>query len=134
MKDFISGMPEKYPHLFKCSNEQCRVTIINANQLSYDEVKILADREIRRLVAQKTRDSANKANGQSIKWFHSARREKQYQEADIPIFDIKDHMKPSQRVSQKAKNEENQKLADLMRQMAEGKITHEQAMKMAQEI
>ncbi len=107
---------------------------MNAHQLSYEEVKILADREIRRLVAQKTRDSANKANGQSIKWFHSARREKQYKEEDIPIFDIKDHMKPSERVTKQVKNEENQKLADIMRQMAEGQITHEQAMKMAQEV
>ena len=131
MENFTSGMPKKYPHLFRCHNEQCRVIISNADQLSYDEVKTLADREIRRLVAQKTRDSANKDHGQSIKWFHSARREKQYKEADIPIFDIKDHMKPSAKSTKKAKDAENERLADLMRQVIAGKLTHEQVLEMA---
>ena len=120
-----TSMPSQYQIEYKCKAIECRVSVINADQLTDEEIQTLADREIRRQIAEKTRRSANMINGESTKFFNNAKRDTQVSPDLTPVFDVKEHMRPSERTTQKAKNEENARLADLMRKFASGELSQE---------
>ena len=128
-----TSMPKEYQIEYKCKAIECRVSVINADQLTDEEIQTLADREIRRQIAEQTRRSANKINGASTKFFIEAQREKQTSSEDVPIFDVKAHMQPTERETAKKKNEENQRLADLMREVIDGKLTYEEVLALAKQ-
>ena len=87
MDTFNNGMPKQYPIEYKCKAVECRVNVVNADALTLDEMRTLADREIRRQIAEKTRRSANKINGESVKFFNLSQREKQTSSEDVPTFE-----------------------------------------------
>jgi hypothetical protein len=126
MDTFNNGMPKQYPIEYTCKAVECRVNVVNADALTLDEMRTLADREIRRQIAEKTRRSANKVKGESVKFFNLSQREKQTTPEAVPTFDVKAHMQPTERETAKKKNEENARLADLMRRFAAGEITQEE--------
>ena len=119
-------MPKEYLIEYRCKAIDCRVSVINADQLTSEEIQTLADREIRRQIAEKTRRSANKINGESTKFFNAAKRETQVSPDLTPVFDVKEHMQPTERETVAKKNAENARLADLMRRFAAGELTQEQ--------
>ena len=121
-----NGMPKEYLIEYRCKAIDCRVAVINADQLTNEEIQTLAEREIRRQIAEKTRRSANMVNGESTKFFNTAKRETQVSPDLTPVFDVKAHMQPTERETAKKKNEENARLADLMRRFAAGEITQEE--------
>ena len=120
------SMPKEYLIEYRCKAIDCRVSVINADQLTSEEIQTLADREIRRQIAEKTRRSANKINGESTKFFNAAKRETQVSPDLTPVFDVKEHMQPTERETVAKKNAENARLADLMRRFAAGELTQEQ--------
>ena len=126
MDTFNNGMPKQYPIEYKCKAVECRVNVVNADALTLDEMRTLADREIRRQIAEKTRRSANKINGESVKFFNLSQRDKQTSSEDVPTFDVKAHMQPTERETVAKKNAENARLADLMRRFAAGEISQEE--------
>ena len=121
----MNNMSKQYSIEYKCKAIECRVSVVNADLLTDEEIQTLADREIRRQIAEQTRRSANKINGASTKFFISAQREKQTSSEDVPTFDVKAHMQPTERETAAKKNAENQRLADLMRKFASGEISQE---------
>ena len=128
-----TSMPKEYQIEYKCKAIECRVSVINADQLTDEEIQTLADREIRRQIAEKTRRSANKINGESTKFFNNAKRDTQVSPDMTPVFDVKKHMMPTERETAKKKNEENQRLADLMREVIDGKLTYEEVLALAKQ-
>ena len=128
-----TSMPKEYQIEYKCKAIECRVAVVNADQLTDEEIQTLADREIRRQIAEKTRRSANKINGESTKFFNNAKRDTQVSPDMTPVFDVKAHMMPTERETAKKKNEENQRLADLMREVIDGKLTYEEVLELAKQ-
>lgn len=122
----MNSMSKQYTIEYKCKAIECRVSVVNADQLTDEEIQTLADREIRRQIAEKTRRSANKINGESTKFFNLSQREKQTSSEDVPSFDVKQHMQPTERETVAKKNAENARLADLMRRFAAGEITQDE--------
>jgi len=120
------SMPKEYLIEYRCKAIDCRVSVVNADQLTSEEIQTLADREIRRQIAEKTRRSANKINGESTKFFNDAKRETKVSPDLTPVFDVKQHMQPTERETVAKKNAENARLADLMRRFASGELTQEQ--------
>ena len=120
------SMPKEYLIEYRCKAVDCRVSVVNADKLTSEEIQTLADREIRRQIAEKTRRSANKINGESTKFFNSAKRETQVSPDLVPVFDVKEHMQPSERETVAKRNAENARLADLMRRFATGQMTKEE--------
>ena len=131
MQNKTNGLPKQYTIAYKCKGVDCRVSVINTDQLTRDEIRTLADREVRRQIAEKTRRSANMINGESTKFFNSSKRDSQTSVDMIPTFDVKQHMMPTERETIAKKNAENARLADLMRQVIDGKLTHEQVLELA---
>tara|TARA_R100000353_G_scaffold167596_1_gene129772 strand:- start:376 stop:777 length:402 start_codon:yes stop_codon:yes gene_type:complete len=121
-----TSMPKEYQIEYKCKAINCRVSVVNADKLTNEEIQTLADREIRRQIAEKTRRSANKINGESTKFFNNAKRDTQVSPDLTPVFDVKAHMQPTERETAAKKNAENARLADLMRKFASGELTQEE--------
>lgn len=126
MKHEQNGLPKQYTIAYKCKGVDCRVSVINTDQLTRDEIRTLADREVRRQIAEKTRRSANMMNGESTKFFNSSKRDSQTSADMIPTFDVKEHMQPTERETIAKTNKENKRLADLMRKFASGELTQEE--------
>ena len=120
------SMPKEYLIEYRCKAVDCRVSVVNADKLTSEEIQTLADREIRRQIAEKTRRSDNKINGESTKFFNAAKRETQVSPDLVPVFDVKEHMQPSERETVAKRNAENARLADLMRRFATGQMTKEE--------
>lgn len=126
MQHKTNGLPKEYTIAYKCKGVECRVSVINTDQLTREEIRTLADREVRRQIAEKTRRSANMINGESTKFFNSSKRDSQTSAEMIPTFDVKAHMQPSERETVAKKNAENARLADIMRKFASGELTQEE--------
>ncbi|MHC4906637.1 MAG: hypothetical protein ACYTBW_00010 [Planctomycetota bacterium] len=90
------SMPKEYLIEYRCKAVDCRVSVVNADKLTSEEIQTLADREIRRQIAL------------------------------TPVFDVKEHMQPSERETAAKRNQENARLADLMRRFATGQMSKEE--------
>ena len=117
-------------HEFACGDQKCRVILTGLDTLTEEQQTILVLREIRRLVAEKTRKSYNAKNGETKAFYRSTNREKQFQDTDIPRVGVVPLIEPATRESKNEINKRKIALADelssLHEKMANGDITMEE--------
>ena len=117
-------------HEFACGDQKCRVILTGLQDLTEEQQTILVLREIRRLVAEKTRKSYNAKNGETKTFFRATDREKQFQESDIPRVGVIPLIEPATRESKNEINKRKIAIADelssLHEKMANGEITMEE--------